>query len=621
MTGLFRRILKEQKKKQEQEKMARLLYGGTQSSNPLNFVAYPGQAPMGYNKGGVVGEHRKMFRKPGLARQALGILASSGELMNEVQPRMQMAQAGAVNKSLFDQATQMVDGMIASGQAPVANREAAINNLYRYYENQALMNPRPAASRMQGYMDPASGPIDTTGVRDLPAAIANYQGEGIGSMIGPEKPDTVLVPGPTVSDIALDATAPVREAGRAVGRNVKQGLENLADTVSRDARSTADAIMSPNEAARRAVSEGATASQDGAIDTRGIRDLPIDAARAVRGDGIAVFDPNYKPPMAEAGEAVTEGMRNLKETVSRDTGSMFDSIRSIGARLAEPSDKEKEEQKIQDRLDQQTQLAEMLKAGSVKDDGKTPTGGLTGDNKAIVPPPVDGRNEDEDDPPKSATPTAKEADKNDKEAVGSALDQWKEVTGDDDDNNFWNALMIAGLGIAAGDSDDPVMNIAKGALAGIQQYNKDKKDDEQSKFMRFMKEQELGLQQQRADAATKQAEAAETGAEARLLAAQYSDDKSTDYTRKIAQIQGIQDSVKKGNEGDFDAYKKAYDDVVAFSGANKLDSMAQDDLFEKTGFPPLFTGDPESDRGQRELQKLKSRGFNAVRTQSGLMKF
>ena len=54
-------------------------------------------------------------------------------------------------------------------------------------------------------------------------------------MIGPEKPDTVLVPGPTVSDIALDATATVREAGRAVGRNMKQGLENLADTVSGDA--------------------------------------------------------------------------------------------------------------------------------------------------------------------------------------------------------------------------------------------------------------------------------------------------------------------------------------------------------------------------------------------------
>ena len=52
--------------------------------------------------------------------------------------------------------------------------------------------------------------------------------------------------------------------------------------------------------------------------------------------------------MPEAGEFVTEGMRNLK-TVSRDTGSWLDSIRSLGSRLAEPSDKEKEEQ-AQDRF-------------------------------------------------------------------------------------------------------------------------------------------------------------------------------------------------------------------------------------------------------------------------------
>ena len=40
-------------------------------------------------------------------------------------------------------------------------------------------------------------------------------------------------------------------------------------------QSTADAIMAPNEAARRAISEGATASQDGAIDTRGIRTFQL----------------------------------------------------------------------------------------------------------------------------------------------------------------------------------------------------------------------------------------------------------------------------------------------------------------------------------------------------------
>ena len=519
----------------------------------------------------IKGQHRKMFRKPGLARQALGILASSGELMNEVQPRMRMAQAGAVNKSLFDQATRMVDGMIASGQAPAANRDAAINNLYRYYENQVLMNPRPAAPRMQGYMDPADGPIDTTGVRGLPAAIANYQGEGIGSMIGPEKPDTVLVSGPTASDIALDATAPVREAGRAVGRNVKQGLENLADTVSRDAQSTADAIMAPNE-----------------------------AARAVRGDGIAVFDPNYKPPMPEAGEAVTEGMRNLKETVSRDTGSWLDSIRSLGARLAEPSDKEKEEQKTQDRLDQQAQLAEMLKAGGVKDDEKIPARGLTGDGKDIIQTSVDGPNEDEDDPPKTGESLSKTASKGEKDSVKNFIEQFEEVTGDDNEENFWNAVMMAGLGIAAGDSDDAVMNIAKGALVGLQQYAKDQKDDKKTKFMNRMKMIELDLMQQGADARTMQAEAAKTQAEARQLAA--STGNITDYSRRSGTIRAA-DELSETDPEQAARDMRTHFAAVGFKSDDILNSLEDYGL----NFPSF--DDKPSLKEQRDLINSRTKGY------------
>lgn len=507
----------------------------------------------------IKGQHRKMFRKPGLARQALGILASSGELMKEVQPRMQMAQAGAVNKSLFDQATNLVNSMIEqqgsvtlplrmmpnAGALPAGaanvqgytprSYDEAVNAVYR-----DLISQQVPAPRLEGYMSPADGPIDTTAVRGLPAAV---RGDGI-AVFDPDYQPPMPEAGRAINEAAgrlsdqvsgdmrrTQATiegipGAVRDAaGRAVvGATTaamrSEGLQNLAGTVGRDVQSTVDAITAPNEAARRAVGQGATASQDGAIDTRGIRDLPIEAARAVRGDGIAVFDPNYKPPMAEAGEAINQSMRNLRETVSRDTGSMLDSIRSLGARLAEPSDKEKEEQKIQDRLDQQTQLAEMLKAGGVKDDDKDSTGSLTQADIDARDPDEGRANEDEDSPPTDTTPTAKEADKNDKEAVGTALDQWKEVTGDDDDNNFWNAVMIAGLGIAAGDSADPLMNIAKGALAGIQQYNKNKKADEQTKFMRFMKQQELDLAQRRVEATEMTAEASMLSAEAKREQAQ-----------------------------------------------------------------------------------------------------
>ena len=224
--------------------------------------------------------------------------------------------------------------------------------------------------------------------------------------------------------------------------------------------------------------------------------------------------------MPEAGEAVTEGMRNLKETVSRDTGSWLDSIRSLGARLAEPSDKEKEEQKTQDRLDQQAQLAEMLKAGGVKDDEKIPARGLTGDGKDIIQTSVDGPNEDEDDPPKTGESLSKTASKGEKDSVKNFIEQFEEVTGDDNEENFWNAVMMAGLGIAAGDSDDAVMNIAKGALVGLQQYAKDQKDDKKTKFMNRMKMIELDLMQQRADASATQADASMLSAEAKMEQAQ-----------------------------------------------------------------------------------------------------
>ncbi len=59
----------------------------------------------------IKGNNRRMFRKPGLARQAIGILASSKELMNEVQP-VRMVGGG---DAALEQARQQV---LASGISP-----------------------------------------------------------------------------------------------------------------------------------------------------------------------------------------------------------------------------------------------------------------------------------------------------------------------------------------------------------------------------------------------------------------------------------------------------------------------------------------------------------------------
>lgn len=325
----------------------------------------------------IKGQHRKMFRKPGLARQALGILASSPELMQTVdQPRMRMAQAGAVNKSLFDQATTMVDQMIASGQAPAANRDAAINNLYRYYENQAMANPPAPAPRIEGFMQPADGPIDTSGVRSIPGRIGqgisdlmDFGGVGVGSRIGAEP-----------------------ESKRTLSELLSEGAE------LRQQRKLAEQVTLENTPATVAPDTG-----------------PMSAAAA-------------------------------------DATAKLDNKLALGDETAN---------------DEVAELQERLEA-------------LEKENREL-----------------SNLPT-----KDEKEVIDPFLERYKEMTGNDEDD-FYQAMMTAGLAIAGGESDDPVMNIARGALAGLQQYSKGKKDRRDSLFLAEIQARKL--------------KAAETPAQVQLL--------------------------------------------------------------------------------------------------------
>lgn len=352
----------------------------------------------------IKGQHRKMFRKPGLARQALGILASSGELMNEVQPRMQMAQAGAVNKSLFDQATQMVDSMIASGQASVANRDAAINNLYRYYENQALMNPRPAAPRMQGYMDPANSPIDTTGVLAVPAAAAQKVSGGIGSMI-----DSFVNPD----------SPPPGEALRPQMEEDDTRIERLAKNIGSGLLSTAQ--------------------------------LPSNIAKGINRVGSGVVD-------VAAGPAEEPIFDNPLVT----------SAKAEDATVEPTADADKLKNK--ERVGEESANAELQERIEA----------LEKENARLANLPTEGE----------------------KEAIDPFLERYKEMTGNDE-NDFYQAMMTAGLAIAGGESEDPVMNVARGALAGLQQYSKSKKDRRDSLFLAEIQARKL--------------KAAETPAQVQLL--------------------------------------------------------------------------------------------------------
>ncbi len=402
---------------------------------PSSFVAYPGQAPIGYNKGGVVGEHRKMFREPGLARQALGILASSKDLMQQAQPqaqpRMRMAQAGAVDQSMFAQATRMVDGMIASGKAPAANRDAAINNLYRYYENRQQQQQAPAP-RMQGYMNPQSGPIDTTAARGIPAAvggaIADFKGAGIGSMLGPEQVDTPAPAQPVDSGRALSGFSRSLDPGLEMERREQRAL---AERVFKEAGGQDEVSASP----------------------------------------ISVDDEVSASPISVDDELVKANQQAAAEQAAANEA----------ANKAAAAKKSPDEQDV------------------------------------------------------AVDTAAGNADSDDNAVVADQWEQWKETTGNQNKDDFWNAIMMAGLGIAAGESDDAVTNIAAGAIAGLKQYNSRRDAREQSMFTRFMQEKELELLERKTASTEKTADAAMKRAELGL-AAKPTDESNTvqDFSKRMS---------------------------------------------------------------------------------------
>lgn len=103
----------------------------------------------------IKGNNRRMFRKPGLARQAIGILASSKELMDEVQPvrmvaggdpaleqaRQQVLASGiSQTNPLFDQLV----GRIYSNttQSPLAIR-GGVSSLSQYLSSPTLLDFLP----------------------------------------------------------------------------------------------------------------------------------------------------------------------------------------------------------------------------------------------------------------------------------------------------------------------------------------------------------------------------------------------------------------------------------------------------------------------------------------------
>tara|TARA_Y100000114_G_scaffold157262_1_gene188568 strand:+ start:1974 stop:4058 length:2085 start_codon:yes stop_codon:yes gene_type:complete len=86
--------------------------------------------------------------------------------------------------------------------------------------------------------------------------------------------------------------------------------------------------------------------------------------------------------------------------------------------------------------------------------------------------------------------------------------------------DFWHYVTLAGLGIAAGESDNALTNVAKGLLMGLDQKARDDKDYRKEGYERWLAGEKLDLEKQNVELTEKQLEIQGTRAETGRLTAE-----------------------------------------------------------------------------------------------------
>tara|TARA_B100001059_G_scaffold65844_2_gene62286 strand:+ start:13208 stop:14854 length:1647 start_codon:yes stop_codon:yes gene_type:complete len=428
--GLFKEVQKQLKKKEEQEKIARLLYGGTQSTAPSSFVAYPGQAPVGYNKGGVVGEHRKMFRKPGLARQALGILASSGELMNEVQP-VRMANGGdPLLESINQLKQQMAAEMDMYNQAlNFRSPVVAANAKARHSRNIAQLRQQMTELGQRAAERPQARPVG----QEIPDAA--------------KLPPQVAAPASSIADFVKNPAAETRRGIAALGQAVTQKASEMP--------LLPDSVVDTAQTGLASLAEGAKRLGDPALLTEG--------AELLRQGTEIQPDDTLLQAGAKLGQRglakVNEGMAAL----DRLPGRVGEALASPAGDAMEAMKLRKEAKQAQDKVlkDQEAALQEAM---TVKAAEAARAAGLTVGDKAG----------------QAAAEGEREGTSSEADTFESAMSKLADSSLDEKKSGTNDLLVQIGLSIASGQSDDALTNIAQGTLAGLTSFKNRKLAEEKA---------------------------------------------------------------------------------------------------------------------------------------------
>ena len=521
----------------------------------------------------IKGNNRRMFRKPGLARQAIGILASSKELMDEVQPvrmvaggdpaleqaRQQVLASGiSPTNPLFDQLV----GRIYSNttQSPLAIRGGA-SSLSQYLSSPTLgdnlpgrRQPPPPAEGIFTVSDLVPDVLrETDPVEMIGGGIRGLvQGGGARdeSGTGEPRPQRIKPQGTPGGSLGREIDRISRSLGNPVLESVF--LDDQADQ-ERYGSDAIDLLKMPPprgvEGARgTAEFQEKMSPSDLALDTRRLNTDRAALNRAQR--TLTVAQNAYDKTIAggteaQQAEALTklQEARNevkrlapivddLEETVGtgkrkQTLDRFFGQLEDINRQLADENISDKARQKL---LKQRDKVQSRMEEAGIRKFEPDDTD--RSDRPQKPGPEIDAQSEDSEDSAKPDETRARLetdaviesiaggdnetikklqeenkkideqlsevesglADKPSpgetevvKKAMESAGYDEKEVRENIKKDSFWNAVMVAGLQMAAGASEggDRFSNMARAAIVGLDEFNKDVKQKEKSAYQRY----------------------------------------------------------------------------------------------------------------------------------------
>ena len=493
------------------------------------------------------GSNRKMFRKPGMARRAIGILASSPEIMQAANRNIpvRMRPGGLMDRDLFQQAQNQARFMLSRPNVSYnMNEDQMTQSIY-----QNLLKQKQAASMNRTDQLKATA---RNFVNRIPITPTDTQPFALNMDLGDRLPINEMgseqLEALRLSLLEEQKRLRNRPGGRrkapltrlSVDEELKQVLEAQAKLAS-DRQRDAD-LMS--KVSQNFMPDGGiknipevnvefdtpSISEDGDIVDRSmkgtIRGANIsralqDIAAMFKGsspDGSATRnrrDKNTEAVREKLRSGTLEGLTEKLEELRQKEADVLAAGKSRGRRgrlnslqnkisqteleIEELQNKPEDEEETLSATEKRRRSRLPLEERDTQSEEETTASGPDGTG-------TDGTDRDDAD--------RDDADRGD----GSLFDEYRRLLGDGmniglgdgsavkaakealadmgeppelaEQPDFWNYLTRAGLAIAAGKSDDPLANIAEGVLMTFNQKAKDDKEFRDAKFMRYLKTRE-----------------------------------------------------------------------------------------------------------------------------------